>query len=132
GGGGQCRGDGGVLRPAGGGACRRPGGRGADDLEQAGRVRPRTLAHRGCARAARSDRPAAAGGDGALRTLTFGFSPCPNDTFAFHALVHGLVDAPFAVRPVRLDIEELNRRAHSGELELTKLSAGAFAAVGDR
>ena len=31
-----------------------------------------------------------------------------------------------------LDIEELNRRAHSGELELTKLSAGAFAAVGDR
>jgi 5,8-dihydroxy-2-naphthoate synthase len=33
---------------------------------------------------------------------------------------------------VLLDIEELNRRAHSGELELTKLSAGAFAAVGDR
>ena len=31
-----------------------------------------------------------------------------------------------------LDIEELNRRAHAGELELTKLSAGAFAAVGDR
>jgi 1,4-dihydroxy-6-naphthoate synthase len=62
--------------------------------------------------------------------LTFGFSPCPNDTFAFHALVHGLVDASFEVDPVLLDIEELNRRAHSGEFDLTKLSVGAFAAVG--
>ena len=44
-----------------------------------------------------------------MRELTFGFSPCPNDTFAFHALVHGLVDAPFRVRPVLPDIEELNR-----------------------
>ena len=25
-----------------------------------------------------------------MRTLRFGFSPCPNDTFAFHALVHGI------------------------------------------
>ena len=67
-----------------------------------------------------------------MRELTFGFSPCPNDTFAFHALVHGLVDAPFAVRPVLLDIEELNRRAHTGAFDLTKLSVGAFAGVGDR
>lgn len=68
----------------------------------------------------------------AMRTLRFGFSPCPNDTFAFHALVHGLVEAPFRVEPVLLDIEQLNRRAHSGELELTKLSFGALAGVGDR
>jgi 1,4-dihydroxy-6-naphthoate synthase len=67
-----------------------------------------------------------------VRTLRFGFSPCPNDTFAFHALVHGLVDVPFTVQPVLLDIEELNRRAHDGAFELTKLSVGAFAAVGDR
>lgn len=67
-----------------------------------------------------------------MRTLTFGYSPCPNDTFAFHALAHGLVDAPFRVTPVLLDIEELNRRAHLGELDLTKLSVGAFSAVGDR
>lgn len=64
--------------------------------------------------------------------LTFGFTPCPNDAFAFHALVHGLVDAPYEVEPVLLDIEELNRRAHEGELELTKLSFGAAAAVGER
>ena len=62
-----------------------------------------------------------------MRTLTFGFSPCPNDTFAFHALAHGLVDAPFRVEPVLLDIEELNRRAHTGAFDLTKLSVGAFA-----
>ena len=64
--------------------------------------------------------------------LTFGFSPCPNDTFAFHALVHGLVDAPFRVRPVLLDIEELNRAAHDATFDLTKLSFGAFPSVTDR
>jgi 5,8-dihydroxy-2-naphthoate synthase len=64
--------------------------------------------------------------------LTFGYTPCPNDAFAFHALVHGLVPAPFEVEPVLLDIEELNRRAAGGELELTKLSFGAAAAAGDR
>ena len=67
-----------------------------------------------------------------MRTLTFGYSPCPNDTFAFHAISHGLVDLPFRVEPVLLDIEELNRRAHDGAFDLTKLSVGAFAAVGDR
>lgn len=63
--------------------------------------------------------------------LTFGYSPCPNDTFAFHALSHGLIDAPFRITPVLLDIEELNRRAHEGAFDLTKLSVGAFAAVGN-
>ena len=67
-----------------------------------------------------------------MRTLTFGYSPCPNDTFAFHALSHGLVETPVTIRPVLLDIEELNRRAHHGEFDLTKLSVGAFAGVGDR
>ena len=66
-----------------------------------------------------------------MRELTFGFSPCPNDTFAFHALVHGLVPVPFRVRPVLLDIEELNVRARSGELDLTKLSFGAIGALSD-
>jgi 5,8-dihydroxy-2-naphthoate synthase len=64
--------------------------------------------------------------------LSFGFTPCPNDAFAFHALVHGLVPAPFEVEPVLLDIEELNRRAAGAELELSKLSFGAAAAAGDR
>ena len=71
-------------------------------------------------------------GSAHLPELTFGYSPCPNDTFAFHALSHGLVAMPFRIRPVLLDIEELNRRAHAGEFHLTKLSVGAFASVGDR
>lgn len=70
--------------------------------------------------------------DPITRELTFGFSPCPNDTFAFHALVHGLVDAPFRVRPVLLDIETLNQRARHGAFHLTKLSVGAFSTIGDR
>jgi 1,4-dihydroxy-6-naphthoate synthase len=64
--------------------------------------------------------------------LTFGFTPCPNDAFAFHALVHGLVPAGFEVEPALLDIEELNQRAAGAELQLSKLSFGAAAAAGDR
>jgi len=67
-----------------------------------------------------------------MRELTFGFSPCPNDTFAFYALAHGLVDAPFRVRAQLLDIEELNRRAHEGVFDLTKLSFGALPGVAGR
>jgi len=67
-----------------------------------------------------------------MRELTFGYSPCPNDTFAFHALTFGLVPTTVRIRPVLLDIEELNRRAHHGEFDLTKLSVGAFGAVGAR
>lgn len=66
----------------------------------------------------------------AVPTLTFGFSPCPNDTFAFHAITHGLVDEPVAVTAVMEDIEALNRRAHNGDLALTKLSFGALAQLG--
>lgn len=64
-----------------------------------------------------------------MSALSFGFSPCPNDTFAFHALVAGLIDEPLAVTPVMEDIEALNQRARRGELELTKLSFGALAAL---
>jgi 1,4-dihydroxy-6-naphthoate synthase len=46
--------------------------------------------------------------------------------------VHGLVEAPFGIEPVLLDIEELNRQAHTGELDLTKLSFGAVGGVGER
>jgi 5,8-dihydroxy-2-naphthoate synthase len=67
-----------------------------------------------------------------VRSLTFGFTPCPNDAFAFHALVHGLVEASFAVEPVLLDIEELNQRARTGRLDLTKLSFGAAPAARER
>jgi 1,4-dihydroxy-6-naphthoate synthase len=66
-----------------------------------------------------------------MQELSFGFSPCPNDTFAFHAVVHGLVGSDLRVRPSLRDIEELNRAARTGELQLSKLSVGALAALGD-
>ena len=67
-------------------------------------------------------------------SLDIGFSPCPNDTFMFHALVHGIVVLPgMEVRPVLADIDELNRRAAGDRpLPVTKLSVGAIAGVADR
>jgi 1,4-dihydroxy-6-naphthoate synthase len=65
--------------------------------------------------------------------LTFGFSPCPNDTFAFHALAHGQVAAlGVAITPFLADVEELNRRATGGELEMSKLSFHALGLLLDR
>ena len=60
--------------------------------------------------------------------LNFGFSSCPNDTFAFHALVHGLVPAP-VIEPFIADIEALNERAARGGAEVTKVSVAAFGQI---
>lgn len=59
------------------------------------------------------------------RSVDFAFSPCPNDTFAFHALVHGLV-GDLRVSPHIDDIEALNIRAAGGEAEVTKVSIAAY------
>jgi 1,4-dihydroxy-6-naphthoate synthase len=61
-------------------------------------------------------------------TLSLGFSPCPNDTFIFDALIHGKIDTEgldFDV--VMEDVEALNRRAFAGDIAVTKLSYHAFA-----
>lgn len=61
------------------------------------------------------------------RTLTFGYSPCPNDTYIFYALVHGKVAVPGHVIRERLeDVETLNQLAMDGALDLTKVSYHAF------
>lgn len=67
-------------------------------------------------------------------SLTIGFSPCPNDTFMFHALIAGEVEVPgFAVKPWLGDIEALNERAGGRDpLAVTKLSVHGFAHVADR
>jgi 1,4-dihydroxy-6-naphthoate synthase len=57
--------------------------------------------------------------------LEFAFSPCPNDTFAFHALVHGLIPGP-AVTPHLDDIEALNKRAATDAAVVTKVSIAAY------
>lgn len=59
--------------------------------------------------------------------LTLGYSPCPNDTFIFFALVHGRVPASGLTFRERLeDVETLNSLALRGELDLTKISYHAF------
>ncbi|MDQ1332068.1 MAG: 1,4-dihydroxy-6-naphtoate synthase [Bacteroidota bacterium] len=60
--------------------------------------------------------------------LTLGFSPCPNDTFIFDAMVHGRVDTEGLEFEFYLaDVEELNRRAFTGEPDITKMSFYAYA-----
>jgi 1,4-dihydroxy-6-naphthoate synthase len=59
--------------------------------------------------------------------IRIGFSPCPNDTFIFDALLHGKTDTEgLSFEPVIADVEELNRMAFSGELHLTKISTHAL------
>lgn len=59
--------------------------------------------------------------------LTLGFSPCPNDTFIFHALVEGVVRVEGIDFVERLeDVETLNRLAREGTLDVTKVSYGAI------
>jgi 1,4-dihydroxy-6-naphthoate synthase len=60
--------------------------------------------------------------------LTLGFSPCPNDTFIFDAMLHGKIDTEgLDFEIVMEDVEALNQRAFRGELQVTKLSYHAFA-----
>ncbi len=57
------------------------------------------------------------------RELTLGFSPCPNDTYIFYALLHGKVRLPgFRFSPIIRDVEELNRLAMAGSPDITKVS----------
>jgi 1,4-dihydroxy-6-naphthoate synthase len=65
-------------------------------------------------------------------TLTLGFSPCPNDTFIFDALIHHKIDTEGLDFEVSYDdVETLNQKAFVGELDITKLSYHAFAYVAD-
>jgi 1,4-dihydroxy-6-naphthoate synthase len=60
--------------------------------------------------------------------LTLGFSPCPNDTFIFDAMVHGRIDTEGLEFDYLLaDVEDLNRRAFNAELDISKVSSFAFA-----
>lgn len=59
--------------------------------------------------------------------LTLGFSPCPNDTFIFDALVHQKIDTEGLSFDVVLeDVETLNQWALEGKLDITKLSFPAL------
>jgi 1,4-dihydroxy-6-naphthoate synthase len=59
--------------------------------------------------------------------LSIGFSPCPNDTFIFDALVHHKIDTEGLDFEVYLgDVEDLNQKAFNNKLDITKLSYHAY------
>jgi 1,4-dihydroxy-6-naphthoate synthase len=62
-----------------------------------------------------------------MKSVSLGYSPCPNDTFIFYALIHGKVDTKgLSFNEVLLDVETLNQKALNEELDLTKISYHAF------
>ncbi len=65
--------------------------------------------------------------------IQFAFSPCPNDTFSFHALVHGRIPTGgFSLSAELADVETLNQAARNGRYEMTKLSFAALGHLLDR
>ncbi len=59
--------------------------------------------------------------------LSIGFSPCPNDTFIFDALVNGKIDTEgIEFEPVLEDVQTLNQWALQGRLDVTKISYGVL------
>lgn len=62
--------------------------------------------------------------------LTLGFSPCPNDTFIFDALVNGKINTgDLEIEPVLEDVQTLNEWALAGKLDVSKISYGVLPLV---
>lgn len=60
--------------------------------------------------------------------LTLGFSPCPNDTFIFDAMIHHKIDTEGLSFDVSYeDVETLNYKTFNEELDISKLSFHAYA-----
>jgi 1,4-dihydroxy-6-naphthoate synthase len=65
--------------------------------------------------------------------LTLGISTCPNDTYIFDAAIHHKIDTEnIEFELVMADVEELNKKAFQGDIDVTKLSYHAFAYVTDK
>jgi 1,4-dihydroxy-6-naphthoate synthase len=58
--------------------------------------------------------------------LSLAVSPCPNDTFVFHALVHGLIPGTPEVNLTFADVDVTNTAAERGEFDLVKVSYAAL------
>jgi 1,4-dihydroxy-6-naphthoate synthase len=59
-------------------------------------------------------------------SLSLAISPCPNDTFVFHALVHGLVPGTPPVDVTYADVDVTNTAAQQGQFDLVKVSYAAL------
>jgi 1,4-dihydroxy-6-naphthoate synthase len=64
--------------------------------------------------------------------LKLGFSPCPNDTFIFDALVNKRIETKNHKFQIHMtDVEELNRMAFEAILDITKISAATYPKIAD-
>ncbi|GEO09300.1 1,4-dihydroxy-6-naphthoate synthase [Segetibacter aerophilus] len=62
--------------------------------------------------------------------FTIGFSPCPNDTFIFDALVNKKIDTEgFEFEPLLEDVQTLNKWAIEKRLDISKISYGVLPLV---
>jgi 1,4-dihydroxy-6-naphthoate synthase len=68
-----------------------------------------------------------------MTKLTLGFSPCPNDTFIFDALVNKKIDTEgLDFESVLEDVQTLNQWALQGKLDISKISYGVLPLVLER
>jgi len=63
--------------------------------------------------------------------ITVGHTPDADDAFMFYALAHGKLESTFVIKHVVQDIETLNQRALRHELDVTAVSAHAYAHLAD-
>jgi 1,4-dihydroxy-6-naphthoate synthase len=62
-----------------------------------------------------------------MKSLDIGYSPCPNDTFIFYAMIHGKLDTRgVKYNEVLLDVETLNQKTLNAELDMSKVSYHAY------
>ena len=67
-----------------------------------------------------------------MKKLTLAFSPCPNDTFIFDAMIHHKIDTEGLEFEVCFaDVEQLNQSAFQQKFDITKLSYHAYAYVSE-
>lgn len=61
-----------------------------------------------------------------MREISLGFSPCPNDTYIFDALIHNKIRHSYGFKLMIEDVETLNQMALTHRLDITKISIHAW------
>ena len=68
-----------------------------------------------------------------MKPLSLHISPCPNDTFAFDAIINRRIENEFTDLEVEyLDIEQLNEGVLRGEPDISKISYAVYPQIADR
>ena len=66
-----------------------------------------------------------------MTNLKVAFSPCPNDTFIFHAWLKGLISSPINIQPVLEDVQTLNELAMQKRYPVSKISCYCLGLIED-